>query len=107
METHSFAPQAVVDGVTVTPENWMWIVALAMNGVGWAVKLADDPVFDMRGKIVDYERRRRLHSVDLSIEDLEQRLAQLRAERNDLLSVSSPPGIALLNKIRRTIDDSR
>lgn len=86
MTTGKFAPTAVVDGVTVTPEGWMWILALAINGIDWAVKQVDDPAFDMRGRIADYKRRQRLHQVDLQIEELEQRLAKYRIEREGLRS---------------------
>ena len=32
------APTALVDGVTVTPPGWMWSLAFATKGIGWAVE---------------------------------------------------------------------
>ncbi len=74
-----FAPTAVIDGVTVTPEPWMWILSYALNGVAWAVEEASSTQFDLRGKIDDYNRRRRSHFAKIEIEHLESQLAKYKA----------------------------
>ncbi len=73
----TFAPTVVLDGRVVTPAGWMWVFALAMNGVPWAVELCDDPVYDMRGKI-------RAHLNECEAHEIEQRLAYCEAEMKRL-----------------------
>ncbi len=41
----SFAPSAVIDGRTVTPAGWMWVISFALAGCEWAVTEASKPEF--------------------------------------------------------------
>jgi len=75
----SFAPSVVVDGITVQPEGWMWILGFALGGCEWAIQLADSPEFDLRGKINDYDRRKRIASCKKTIEYYEKELARVRS----------------------------
>lgn len=40
-----FAPSVVVDGRTVQPEGWMWVLSFALAGVPWAVETASTDEF--------------------------------------------------------------
>lgn len=56
-----------IDGETCAIENWMLVVACALKGHRWAIDLADDPTYDLRGKIKDYERRKDIYFLELDI----------------------------------------
>ena len=71
--TETFAPQVVVNGVTVTPEGWMWTLGFAMGGCQWAIDIVEDPAYDLRGKMIDYNKRRDIYFT-------EQRIARLHTE---------------------------
>lgn len=49
-DTVSFAPSVIVAGQTCTPPGWVWILALAINDVPWAVAEASKPEFIERMK---------------------------------------------------------
>ena len=49
----------IPDVGAVEVENWMLVMAFALKGIPWAVALADDPEYDLRGKYRDYEKRRK------------------------------------------------
>jgi hypothetical protein len=40
-----FAPTVVMDGRTVTPEGWMWVLGFALGGCEWAIKEANTESF--------------------------------------------------------------
>jgi hypothetical protein len=80
----SFAPTVIVDGETVTPEGWMWVLGFAMGGVQWAIDECEKPEFDLRGKMRDYHRRKQVYKITSEIEMLEKRLEKLRLELADL-----------------------
>ena len=44
-KTDSIRPGVVIDGVTVYPPGWMYVIALALAGVKWAIEEADKPEF--------------------------------------------------------------
>ena len=80
-----FSPTVLVDGYTVTPEGWMYVLAFALRGVPWAVKVATDPQFDLRGKIDDYNRREKKHYLELDLAHYDKRLAEVKAELKGLI----------------------
>jgi len=43
--TESFSPSLLIDGETVTPRGWMWVLGFALGGCGWAIKEASTPEF--------------------------------------------------------------
>ena len=57
METFPYSVN-VPDVGTIDVENWMIVMAFALKGVPWAVALADDPEYDLRGKYRDYQKCR-------------------------------------------------
>jgi hypothetical protein len=75
-------PSVVVDGVTVVPEGWMWILGFAMAGIPWAVAEAEKPEF--QAQVADYRRRCELASIDSELAHLEPRADRLRARRAEL-----------------------
>lgn len=78
--TVKFAPTVVVDGQTVTPEGWMWVLAFAIRGVKWALDECEKPEFDLRGKMRDYYKRKKAYEINDEIVELESRLNDLRRE---------------------------
>jgi hypothetical protein len=73
-----FAPTVVVDGETVTPEGWMWVLGFAIAGAPWAIDQCRSEEFDLRGKIKDYNRRKEAYGLINEIKDLEKTLESLR-----------------------------
>lgn len=77
----------VVDNQTVEIENWMLVVALALKGVDWAVKLADDPEYNLRGKYKDYEKRKTRYlckkSIDYHQREIERLLKAIEETLNE------------------------
>lgn len=41
----SFAPTLMVDGITITPKGYIWILGFALHGCEWAIKEASKPEF--------------------------------------------------------------
>jgi hypothetical protein len=79
-----FAPTVLVDGETLTPESWMWILAFALGGIQWAIDECEKAEFDLRGKIRDYYRRKQIYEITTEMEELEERLKNLRLRLNSL-----------------------
>ena len=78
-EAGMIRPGVVVDGVTIHPPGWMYVVAWAMAGVAWAVEEADKPDFKERMRAWLTEQKRA--NIDAQIKELEDRIAQLKAKR--------------------------
>jgi len=41
----NFAPTIQIDGQTVTPKGYMWVLGFALAGCDWAIKEASKPEF--------------------------------------------------------------
>jgi hypothetical protein len=83
--TETFAPTVIVNGATVKPEGWMWILGFALGHCDWAIELCSSPEFDLRGKIADYNRRRSLYFTELEIAALELKLLEAHSTRRRLI----------------------
>lgn len=70
-------PAVIVDGVTVYPEGWMYILAFAFAGIPWAIEEAFKP--DFLEIVRDYERRKNKYHCEKAIEETEKRLAEMKA----------------------------
>ena len=84
IKTESFSPGVMIDGHRYDVEGWMIVLAFALRGIPWAIESADDPSFNLRGKVKDYERRKSAHFLGLHIEDLERKLARAKREMENL-----------------------
>lgn len=73
-----FAPSVVVDGRTVQPEGWMWVLSFALAGVPWAVETASTPEFSERCRTGLKAMRDR--EAESEIAHLERRIAVLKAD---------------------------
>jgi len=82
--TESFNPGVMIDGIRYEAEGWMIILAFALRGIPWAVKQADDPEFNLRGKVEDYNRRRNKYFTEQHIERLEQQLKDAKESLEEL-----------------------
>ena len=82
-----FAPTVIVDGETVTPEGWMWVLGFALGGVQWAIDECEKPEFDLRGKMLDYHRRKHVYETTAEIEMLEKRIEKLRLKLSNLARI--------------------
>jgi hypothetical protein len=76
-----FAPILLVDGETVTPEGWMWVLAFALGGAQWAIDECQKPEFDLRGKVHSYFKRKKVYELDNMIKFYEGMIKQLKRER--------------------------
>jgi len=72
-----FAPSVVVDGRTVQPEGWMWVLSFALAGVPWAVEAASTDEFSDRCRAGLKAMRDR--EAESEIAHLERRIAVLKA----------------------------
>lgn len=72
-----FAPSVVVDGRTVRPEGWMWVLGFALAGVPWAVETASTDEFRERCRAGLKAMRDR--EAESEIAHLERRIAALKA----------------------------
>jgi hypothetical protein len=72
-----FAPSVVVDGRTVQPEGWMWVLGFALAGVPWAVETASTDEFRERCRAGMKAMRDR--EAESEIAHLELRIAVLKA----------------------------
>ncbi len=83
--TESFAPSVVIDGRTVEPPGWMWVLAFALAGCGWAIKECESESF--KEQLRDWIRDRKRHHLrgarchhEREVERLSEALAQLDAQ---------------------------
>lgn len=72
-----FAPSVVVDGRTVQPDGWMWVLSFALAGVPWAVETASTDEFRERCRTGMKAMRDR--EAESEIAHLERRIAGLKA----------------------------
>lgn len=72
-----FAPSVVVDGRTVQPEGWVWVLGFALAGVPWAVETASTNEFRERCRAGLKAMRDR--EAESEITHLERRIAVLKA----------------------------
>jgi hypothetical protein len=78
----SFAPTVYVKGYgTVAPEGWMWVLGFALGGAQWAIDECRKPEFDLRGRIRDYCKRKKIYEINRCIEWCERELERLRDKR--------------------------
>jgi len=71
--TEHFAPGVVIDGVTVYPEGWMWVLGFALAGCEWAIVEAER--MNLRECARDYGRRRKLYFAELHVGQCKAELA--------------------------------
>lgn len=71
------APSVVIDGRTVQPEGWMWVLGFALAGVPWAVETASTDEFRERCRAGMKAMRDR--EAESEIAHLERRIAVLKA----------------------------
>ena len=84
MET--LKPSVIIDGRTVYPEGWMYILAFALKGIPWAIATVESPEFDLRGKLKDYYKRRDAYFLESDIAYYEKKLNELKSELKMLKS---------------------
>ena len=72
-----FAPSVIVDGRTVQPEGWMWVLGFALAGVPWAMETASTDEFRERCRAGLKAMRDR--EAESEIAHLERRIAVLKA----------------------------
>lgn len=78
----TFAPSVLVDGKTVTPPGWMWVLAFAIRDVPWAVAEVCKPDFEQR--IRDWHHELRTTQAEATVAALEARLAAAKQQLQDL-----------------------
>jgi hypothetical protein len=83
-----FAPSVVVDGRTVQPEGWMWVLSFALAGVPWAVETASTDEFRERCRVGLKAMRDR--EAESEIAHLERRIAVLKAGLTPNVGIEPP-----------------
>lgn len=79
--TERFAPTIVIDGRTVQPAGWMWVLGFALAGVPWAIKEAETPEFKARA--AEWRRANRNAEIEERIALHEAQIARLRSQLLD------------------------
>ena len=74
----TFSPSVVIDGRTIHPPGWMYILAMALRGVPWAVDEALKPEFDQTVK--EWLRNQRNARIQEEIDALLARVKELKEE---------------------------
>ncbi len=87
-----FAPSVVIDGRTVQPEGWMWVLSFALAGVPWAVETASTDEFRDRCRAGLKAMRDR--EAESEIARLERRIAVLKAGLTPNVRANRPSGAA-------------
>jgi hypothetical protein len=75
-----FAPTIMVDGRSVAPEGWMWVLCFALAGCEWAVVEADKPEF--REFVAAWIQRHKRDEALQEIAALEDRIDNIKASLN-------------------------
>lgn len=76
--TTTIRPGVAIDGQTVYPPGWAWVLAFALRGVPWAVAEALKPEFDATVKAHFREYNRKCDMEDIA--ELEQQIADIKAK---------------------------
>ena len=63
-----FAPTIEINGETITPAGWMWVLAFALRGVPWALIEVRKPGFDKI--ITDWRNKQRVLVLEAEYDDL-------------------------------------
>ena len=79
MET--FAPSVMVNGRTVEPPGWMWVLGFALRGCDWALRECETERFKTAART--WMKERDDHNRAGMIRMYEKKLAELRAELSD------------------------
>jgi hypothetical protein len=77
-EVQTFSPSVKIDGITIVPEGWMWVLSFAFAGCQWAIDQADTAEF--KARIRQWMETRRQADIEQEIAALEARLAHLKAQ---------------------------
>jgi hypothetical protein len=75
-ERQRFAPTIVIDGRTVQPAGWMWVLGFALAGVPWAV--VESETLEFRKRVADDLWAMRKAETQAEINALWQRIRYLR-----------------------------
>ncbi len=78
MAIESFSPTVKVDGRTVTPFGWMWVLGFALGGCEWAIREADTEEF--RARVLKSLKDEKMQHMEEEIKICERRIAKLRQE---------------------------
>lgn len=73
-----FAPTVLIDGKTVTPAGWIWVLGFALGGCKWAIKEADKPEF--RQTIRDYLKEQHNENIRNCIQERLKEIERLKKE---------------------------
>ncbi len=80
---NSFAPTIKLDGETITPKGYEWVLGFALAGCEWAIKEATDPVFIL--KVRDQLNKENILKLNILIKRHEEIVKELK---KDLDSIS-------------------
>lgn len=86
-EVKKFPIAVNVDGFHVEVENFIFVMALAIRGVDWAMELCSDPKYDLRGQLKDYEKRKSIYLSERQIERLEKQLEEAKENYRKLKGI--------------------
>ncbi len=76
--TKRFAPTVLVDELTVTPPEWMWIFAFAINECKWAIETVSTEEF--KETIRTWLKDRDNCHIREAIEDHQREIEELKKE---------------------------
>jgi len=82
-DDNSFAPTIIVNGETITPKGYEWVLGFALHGCEWAIKEDSKPEFlnTMRGLLAD----EKLEKLEALIQTYKDSIAELEVNRASIL----------------------
>lgn len=70
-----FAPSVVLDGTTITPPGWMWVLGFAIGGCEWAVRECQTDAWKEAAR--QWFRERTVHEIAQETAAFHQRIGAL------------------------------
>lgn len=71
-----FAPTILIDGQTICPPGWTWVLGFALAGIAWAIAEAETPEF--RECVAEWVRNAHKERVETEISALYSQIDALK-----------------------------
>lgn len=80
-QVETIAPSVMIDGQTITPPGWMWILGFAIGDCQWAIDELEKP--EIKAQMEAWIQSRRDAQLEEEIAYLEARLARAKSRRDN------------------------
>lgn len=75
-----FAPSVSINGRTITPPGWVWVLGFAIGGCKWAIEEAEKPEFlqTVRGYLKNQHNETIQQCIEEKMKEIERLKRELR-----------------------------